>query len=151
MDKASATNNTKAPEKVVRSEDRKPSIEDYKDRIRKVYREGNGVRLKHHIPADLKEEGYNYAWPSDILDKIQNMQELGWEFVRNRAGELVKIKSSRSLDSRSSESILMKIPTELYNEIRAVKHEQLNKDHKARMSSSDQGLSGVSYSETVER
>ena len=129
---------------------KKASIEEMLDRVRKIYRAGNGIDYKLAVPDEVKEDGYHYHYINDKRSRIPQMESLGYEIVNDLDGNPIKKVVNMSKTAEVQHAVLMRIPQEVYDEIKRLRYQRQQVDYKKTMKGSQDGLTGDSYSETRE-
>jgi len=119
--------------------------EDIADRKRPVSREADRkARVPLHLQQTLsyfdREPGFTYRFVNDNHGRISNFLKAGWEIVEGdssstfsgKGREVETQKSSqvwrtvnRGTDASTRDAVLMKIPTELYEEDQTAKVSQV--------------------------
>lgn len=94
------------------------------------------------IEDKYKREDFEYRWVNDTPGRIQMFQEAGWEPVRDDeqvieigddsvGRESRKGSTVRKTVNENLETVLMKIPKDIYDEEQAVKQREVDKSEQA--------------------
>jgi hypothetical protein len=89
----------------------------------------NGTRMRLSVNNNLKDPAWEYRWVNQEGDRVFRLQEIGYEVVSDRNGEMkkggmgsdVSVYAGTMKDGSALKQVLMRIPREIYHEDQASK------------------------------
>ncbi len=115
------------------------------DREVKMRKERIPVHEQNILTGLHLDKGYTYRWINDLYGRIESFKIAGWEIVEGntqqtysgkgqqietqRGSQMWRVVNNRH-DAPCKDAVLMRIPTELYNEDQAHKAKKIDEDEK---------------------